>query len=497
MNELEELRRRNRDLEAIIALTTELLQLDDYDAMLDVLVRHALAILRAERGFLALTRGRSLELKLVRNWSRDELESGREPVSRSILKEVLSQRKPVLVQDALSDPRFERQRSVRLHGIRSVLAAPLEAEGRLAGALYLETSVMKDLFGPPELELFTRLLGIGARALETGLRRLLLEQRASVLEKELLARYDFQGIVTQDPSVVQLLQTVAQVAVSELPVLVQGPSGSGKELIVRALHLNSPRARRPLLTVNCGAISPQLLESELFGHVRGAFTGATADKTGLIPAAHTGTLFLDEVSELPKELQVKLLRTLQFGEVQPVGSSRTQTVDVRFLAATNRDLEREVKEGRFREDLFYRLNAITLHVPPLRERPDDILLLFHHFLRCAAEKLDQPPPVISSQLERMLLQHEWPGNVRELENEARRLVATNPAGLPLTADRLSPRLRQAVASEPSAPANLEAHERELVELHLRLAKGNRTHAAQSLGISRETLRQKLKRYGLA
>jgi DNA-binding NtrC family response regulator len=324
-----------------------------------------------------------------------------------------------------------------------------------------------------------------------------LRRRCEELEKDFLDRYDFQGILTQDAGFLNLLQTVAQVAASDMPVLVQGPSGSGKELIVRALYLNSPRAKRPFVTVSCGAISPALLESELFGHVRGAFTGAMGDKLGLIPSAHSGTVFLDEVSELPRELQVKLLRTLQLGEIQPVGSSRTQIVDVRFLAATNRDLEREVREGRFREDLLYRLNAITLQIPALRSRPDDILRLFHHFLRRAAEKLGQPVPEISPHLERRLLQHDWPGDVRELENEARRLVATSPPGLPLTADRLSARLRQALASEAEAPASLEEHERELVELHLCLAKGNRTHAAQSLGISRETLRQRLKRYGVA
>jgi transcriptional regulator with GAF, ATPase, and Fis domain len=496
MSELEDLERRCRELEAVNALLSELVQLEDYDAMLDSVVRHCLAILHAERGFLVLTHGRTLDFKVVRNWSREELEGAKEPVSRSILKEVLSQRKPVLVQDALTDPRFENQKSVRLLGIRSVLAAPLQADGKLAGALYLETSTMKDLFGPHELELFNHILTTASRALQTGMTRLVLEQRMALLETDFLARHHFQGIVTQDEAFLQILETVARVAASDMPVLVQGPSGSGKELIVRALHLNSPRARRPFVTVNCGAISPTLLESELFGHVRGAFTGAMSDKLGLIPSAHGGTVFLDEVSELPKELQVKLLRTLQFGEVQPVGSTKVQTADVRFLAATNRDLEQEVREGRFREDLLFRLNAITIHVPSLHERPDDILPLFHHFLRRAADKAGQPLPAVSPQLERALVQYGWPGNVRELENEASRLVATNQPGLPLTADRLSRRILQAVAPLDAAPASLVEQERELIELHLRLAKGNRTHAAESLGISRETLRQKMKRYGL-
>jgi transcriptional regulator with GAF, ATPase, and Fis domain len=495
MSELEDLQRRCRELEAINGLMIELLQLEDYELMLDAVMRHALAILSAERGFLVLTHDRELEFKIVRNWSLDELESGKEPVSRSILKEVLSRREPVLVQDALTDPRFQNQKSVRLLGIRSVLAAPLELQGKLAGALYLETGSVRHLFGGAELELFGQILKISSRALATCLKRLVLEQRAQLLERDLLARHSFAGIVTQDAKFLSLLETVAQVSTSNLPVLVQGPSGSGKELIVRALHLNSSRSKRPLLTLNCGAISAQLLESELFGHLRGAFTGAITDKLGLIPAANGGTLFLDEVSELPRELQVKLLRTLQFGEVQPVGSTRAQTVDVRFVAATNRDLEQEVRQGRFREDLLFRLNAVTLNVPPLKERPDDILLLFHHFLRRAAEKAGHDIPEVSPQLERVLIQYDWPGNVRELENEANRLIALHRPGLPLTAERLSTRLTQLV-SAAAAPVSLEDQEKELIELHLRLTKGNRTHAAESLGISRETLRQKIRRYGI-
>jgi transcriptional regulator with GAF, ATPase, and Fis domain len=487
-----------RDLEALYELAAELLQLEDYDQMLDVLVRRSLDLLRAERGFLVLKRGETgeLDFRVVRNWNAEELSEGREPVSRSIVAEALRLGKPLLVEDALGDPRFSSHESVQDLGLRTVLAAPLIAEGRPVGALYLESRSAERLFEPQDLELFTRVLVLASRALAACAKRLGLEQRASLLEKDLLARYDFAGIVTRDAAFLKLLQTVAQVAGSDLPVLVQGPSGSGKELVSRALHLNSPRARGPFLTLNCGAISPQLLESELFGHVKGAFTGAVADRVGMIPQAGGGTLFLDEVGELPRELQVKLLRTLQFGEVQPVGSARPQSVNVRFVAATNRDLEQEVREGRFREDLLYRLNAITLHLPPLKERPDDILPLFQHFLGQAARRAGREAPKAGAELERALQAYGWPGNVRELENEAGRLLALTPPGLPLSVERLSRRITQAVLAEQESLLSLEEREREVIALHLRLAGGNRSQAARSLGISREGLRTKMKRLGL-
>ncbi|MEM8931121.1 MAG: sigma-54-dependent Fis family transcriptional regulator [Acidobacteriota bacterium] len=488
-----------RELEALHELARELLKLDDYDAMLDVVARDALAILRGERGFLVLRRGQGdLDFKVVRNWSREELEGKGEPVSRSIIQGVLDKREPILIEDALADPRFAQTDSILRMRIRSVLAAPLLVDEEAVGVLYLESRSLDRLFGPAELVLFEHILELSSRALQRCMRQIVLEQRASLLEADFLARNKFPGIVTRDPGFLKVLETVAQVASSDLPVLVQGPSGTGKELIVRALHLNSQRSKKPYVTVNCGAISPALLESELFGHVRGAFTGATNNKEGVIASADSGSIFLDEVGELPLELQVKLLRTLQFGEVQPVGATRPIQVDVRFLAATNRDLEEEVSKGNFREDLLFRLNVITLDLPPLQERPNDILPLFYHFLErtCAEQRRDEPQ--VSPRLERVLQSYTWPGNVRELENEAKRLVAVTTEGLPLTVDRLSPRITRSTEKtvSPTAPISLAEQEKELIELHLRLSGGNRTKAAQSLGISREGLRKKMKRLGL-
>jgi Nif-specific regulatory protein len=477
---------------ALYNLAKKLLLQDDYDRTLDLVVQESLALLRGDRGFLVLKRGDDLDFKVVRNWRLDELAGEGEPVSRSIVARVLESGEPTWIEDALADQRFSEKESVLRMGIRSVLAAPLTVGTERVGALYLESRRIECLFGEAEKELFQHILDLASRALETATRRVLLQQKSAQLERDILARYDFPGLVTRDPGFLRLLKTVGQVASSELPVLIQGPSGTGKELVTRALHLNSRRAARPMVTVNCGAISPQLLESELFGHVQGAFTGATRSKVGLITQADHSTVFLDEVGELPLELQAKLLRTLQFGEVQPVGSTRPVTVDVRFLAATNRDLEEEVAAGRFREDLLYRLNAITLELPPLKERPGDVLLLFHHFLAEAAETDRRPVPHVTPRLERALQQYEWPGNVRELKNEALRLLAITPVGQPLTVEGLSRRVLQTEQVDEEPPS-LEEQEKELIELHLRLAGGNRTHAAKSLGISREGLRKKMKR----
>jgi len=307
----------------------------------------------------------------------------------------------------------------------SVIVAPLTAGDEVYGGLYLERPVHLGLD-----DAVKRFVDEAARMAGQLLRRLLDRQallvRNASLERDLFARHDFEGIVTRDPALLAVLETVAQVAEAGAPVLVRGETGTGKELIARALHVNSERRARPFVALHCGALSPSVLESELFGHVKGAFTGADRDRAGRIAGAHGSTLFLDEIAEIPPEIQAKLLRCLQFGEIMRVGSDRVEKVSVRAVAATNQDLGALIAAGKFRRDLYYRLNAIELQLPPLRERRGDLPLLCAHFLRRHWQR--EGAARLSAAVERALAGHAFPGNVRELEHVIERacLLARSP-----------------------------------------------------------------------
>jgi DNA-binding NtrC family response regulator len=319
------------------------------------------------------------------------------------------------------------------------------------------------------------------------------------LRLALSERHRVDGIIGESGRMQEALSLVHRVAGSDATVLIQGESGTGKELLAKAIHYASPRASGPLVKVNCAALPESLLESELFGHEKGAFTGALASRQGRFELAHGGTLFLDEVGDLPLHLQVKLLRVLQEREFERVGSSRPIAVDVRLIAATHRDLAAGVKAGQFRDDLYYRLNVVTIVVPPLRERREDIPPLIDHFVRKFAEANRKPIAGLTPAARDLLLRYDYPGNVRELENLIERAVVLTrddvigPADLPLTL--------QDATTEVAEPAGLtaavEALERRLIREALAGAAGVQTRAAEALGISERVLRYKLKKYGLA
>jgi DNA-binding NtrC family response regulator len=321
----------------------------------------------------------------------------------------------------------------------------------------------------------------------------------------LSARYEETGLLGRSPAMIELYKEIARVAPSRSTVLVVGDSGTGKELVARAIHKHSPRAARPFVAVNCGALTETLLEAELFGHVRGSFTGAVADRRGLWEEAEGGTLFLDEVGETSPAMQVKLLRALQEGDIRRVGSSRSVHVDARVVAATNRDLEREVKAGTFREDLFYRLGVVILNVPPLRERRGDIPLLAERFLRTAAGGDSGRYLRLTEAALEVLVRYDWPGNVRELESAVEH-AAIRARGTEVAAEDLPAKVQTGQARRHQQESPLAALYGDLVSLDelerryliyvLEKVGGNRTRAAEILGIDRRTFYRMAERFGI-
>ncbi|MCP4666553.1 MAG: sigma-54-dependent Fis family transcriptional regulator [Deltaproteobacteria bacterium] len=330
-----------------------------------------------------------------------------------------------------------------------------------------------------------------------------LREENRLLRETLGAQFERRNIIGQSAAMVKLLETVAQIAPSEATVLITGETGTGKELIAGAIHFNGPRKDGPFVKMNCAAVPEGLLESELFGHEKGAFTGAHRRKEGRFQQAHGGSLFLDEISEMSLPMQVKLLRVLQEREITRLGGEEVIKVDVRVIAAANKDLVQEIEKGRFREDLYYRLNVVTLHVPPLRDRKEDIPLLAQHFLALFSEKNRKQIKGLTPQAMDRLLKHHWPGNVRELMNTVERAVVLSRSEY--LDDKDFP---VAIKSEssPGRPASgpqagpsefrLDDVEREAILKTLESAEGNKSEAARRLGITRKTLHKKLKKYGV-
>jgi two-component system response regulator HydG len=343
------------------------------------------------------------------------------------------------------------------------------------------------------------LLVICRRALESRQ----LKQENQALKSEIRRRDATQAVrpVGKSRPFVEVLRLCQTVAPTDSTVLISGESGTGKEVIARYIHALSDRSGGPFVSINCGALPENLLESELFGHIKGSFTGAVRDKEGLFVAARAGTFFLDEVGEMTPATQVKLLRVLQEREVIPVGATEPIPVDVRIVAATNRDLEDEIRRGTFRSDLYYRLNVITLHLPPLRERLDDLPILTEHFLRTFAASRGREPLQLATEAVEALRAYDWPGNVRELENALERaavLTTRGEIGLDALPDRISaPRAAPIVSDRLPPNPPLEIIERAYIHWVLQAESGNKTRAAEILGIDPSTLYRKLIRYGMA
>jgi two-component system response regulator HydG len=331
-------------------------------------------------------------------------------------------------------------------------------------------------------------------------RAALLKQNQSLQEQLLESSAGFEGIIGTSRVMQQVVQTARQVAVSDIPVLIMGENGTGKELIARGIHNNSRRRKQRLVALNCAGLSESILEDELFGHVRGAFTDARTERAGRFEHADKGTLFMDEIGDMPQAMQAKLLRVLENGEVVRLGSNEPIRVDVRLISATNRKLEEMVAEKHFREDLYFRIKGITIVLPPLRERREDIPLLVHFFLQNAAEKYGKTIDGIDPDAQQVLMNYSWPGNVRQLKNAVDTMVVLSTTNQ-LTVDSLPPDIRPAGGASAGNVANvagmrLEQLEKEAIIKTLEMVQGNREQAAQLLGIGERTLYRKIKEYGL-
>ena len=491
------------EVQLLYQVARTLLSEHDYGELLASVLDVTIEGLGADRGLVVVPEGDGFRAAVARNFRHDALTRAEEAVSSSIAAEVLEQGRAVLIGDASSSDRFRNRESVQRLALRSVLCAPLVASNEAFALIYLENRDVSNCFNEQQRLLLNEICSLSAPRLRSAVamenaRKKAAELGASIEETD--------GILSTDPQMVSLLEMLHRVAPTDLPVLIQGETGTGKELIARALYRHSRRSSSPFLVLNCGAIPETLIGSELFGCVKGAYTGAAQDRVGLIGTAHRGTLFLDEVGELPTDLQPSLLRVLESGEYTRLGSVKPEVADIRIIAATNRKLEEDVEENRFRSDLYFRLAAITLSIPPLRDRAhEDIQLLTDQFLRAHARSLGREAPRLSQEALAALKAYRFPGNVRELRNELARLVAISAPGAVISVDSLRPNIknaaRPAVSCEQSSPdlepMSLAEMEKRLIASVLEHTRGNRTQTAAILGISREGLRTKMQRLRLA
>ncbi|MCC6274074.1 MAG: sigma 54-interacting transcriptional regulator [Deltaproteobacteria bacterium] len=518
------------DLLQLLETNKKLLALGQLQKLFDFVLDEAIRLSKAERGFMILAEEQGERVVSARSFDGENLKRAREKFSRTVWQQVLQSGEPLLSVDAEQDPKLREAASILELQLTSILAVPIRLGDKVLGALYLDNRFTEGAFQEEQigvLALFAEQAALAwhsLRAREASerqaeelarLQRQLADLNES-LQKQVLQvererdqvqamlgrraiKKGFEGIVGSSKALRKVLRTIEQLEESEVTVYIHGESGTGKELIARAIHRHSRRHDRSFIAVNCAAFSEQILDSELFGHVRGAFTGADRERLGLFEAAQGGTLFLDEVGEMSLGMQAKLLRALQEREIRPVGAVQSRKVDIRIVAASNRDLKHSVQEKAFREDLYYRLNVVRLDLPPLRDRPEDLNDLIHCFIQ--NNPLNLPTEFLSIEPEamRLLIQYRWPGNIRELQNEIQRCLILGKGHI--TASLLSPQIRQDEASaateqDLSLATRLKGLEKRLILQALEEARGNKRQAASRLGISRVKLYQKIKEYRL-
>ncbi len=465
---------------------------EELASLLDTLIDQVVELTRAKKGFLVLANELGqYEVKVARNLERQPVDDPEELFSDEIIRETITNRSAQIISDACNDTRYQNSLSVINLKLSSVMCVPLLYRSEMLGLIYVGNDDVVDLFVEEQLEVLKIFASQAALFVKTALSMKELKLEAAGLEQR-LERFRFGSIVGSCPPMLEIYSKVERVAKTDVTVLISGETGTGKELIAHEIHRRSSRAGGPFITVNCGAIPETLIESELFGHVKGAFTGAVASVVGKFQAAHKGTLFLDEIGELPIQMQVKLLRVLQEREIQRIGESKNTAIDIRVVTATNRNLQEEVTASRFREDLFFRLNVINIELPPLRERGDDVLLLARYFVKLYAEEFSRDvdeATIFDSFAEHALASFSWPGNIRQLDNHIKKAMVLFD-GPKITAKDLD--LQATVGSEdPEAVLALtdarELWQRKYINSVLARYDGNRTRTARALGVDPRTI----------
>lgn len=499
---------RSGILSNLLEISKKMLAEKELDKAITIAINQVIQITNAEHGMIILfKKNGELLFEKARNLDNKDIEHPIFEISRTIIDTVRTNGKPVYLHNALEDPVFKKSKSVDRLKILSIICLPLTYQNKIFGVVYLDNRTVRGAFESETFQFtqnFTDLISlISFRALEQNH----LTKQVTLLEQQLRAKYDFESIIGHSTKMMEILQILSQVADTDVPILIEGETGTGKELVARAVHFNSKRREAPLVCVNCGAIPENLLESEFFGHEKGAFTGAFKHHSGKFEQAEGGTIFLDEIDEMSPTLQVKLLRVLQWGEFNPLGSEKVKQCDVRIVAASKTNLLSLVNDGKFRDDLYYRLNLIRMELPPLRERREDILLLADYFFENISNHLNKKAPVLSSTVRQIIKNYQYPGNIRELENIIKRAVILC-TGNTIEIEHLPPEVKYDHIGTISQGGKfslgtfqdnkkeiIENFERNYLQIVLAECKGVVRKAAQKAGMHEKNFYSKLNKYG--
>ena len=478
----------DRTLRSLVDISKAINSVLDIDQLLETIMDSAIASVGIERGilFLRLPDG-TLQPRVARNVEKETLADAEE-ISQCIISEVVGSGKYFLSSNMQNDPDLTSRPSVKAFKIQSVVCVPLVNKNSIIGTLYLDSRKATIVFTPNDIQFLQTFANLAAIAIHNARLFEATKSEASYWKKEASQRNSFDSIIHASDAVTECINRARSVAHTNLSVLIVGESGTGKELFSRALHYTSPRREKKFMPINCSALPEHILEAELFGAKKGAYTGSVGDTKGLFEEADGGTIFLDEIADMQPILQGKLLRVLQEGEIRRVGDAHYRFVDVRVVSATNKDIREEIRTGRFRQDLYYRLCGLEVSIPPLRERTDDVLPLADHFIREFCRENRLRPKTIDPDALRVLQQYPFPGNVRELQNIVRQTLLLSAGG-----DVISRFELPAGIGGPDDPEGFRGATRAHIIKVLEKVGWNQTKAAELLGLHRTTLQAKMKK----